>query len=184
MSTPEHREVGRRLLEKANEDLSAAKALIAEDQADHVIGFHFQQAAEKALKALLAENAIEIPRTHDLAYLVEQLRDLELEIPEAVASCDWLTPYEFSSAMTLTQTPWIKPRALKPQRQQSTWLTGSCRPINLRSRATTTTEIASGHVEQDLGRRARQVTLRRSRRRAPGPGPGSSRVCFAHHQRT
>lgn len=46
MSTPEHREVARLLLEKASEDLSA-KALIAEDQADHVIGFHFQQAASR-----------------------------------------------------------------------------------------------------------------------------------------
>lgn len=93
MSTPEHHEVARLLLEKANEDLSAARALIAEDQADHVIGFHFQQAAEKALKAVLAENAIEIPRTHDLAFLVEQLKDFELEMPEAIASCDWLTPW-------------------------------------------------------------------------------------------
>jgi HEPN domain-containing protein len=93
LSTPEHREVGRLLLEKANEDLSAAKALIAEDQADHVIGFHFQQTAEKALKAVLAENAVEIPRTHDLGYLVEQLVNLKLDIPPAVASCDWLTPW-------------------------------------------------------------------------------------------
>lgn len=93
MSTPEHREVARLLLEKANEDLSAAKALIAEEQADHVIGFHFQQAAEKAMKAVLAENAIEIPRTHDLDFLVEQLRNLELDIPPAIASCDWLTPW-------------------------------------------------------------------------------------------
>lgn len=70
MSTPEHREVAQLLLQKAREDLSAAQALIAtEDQADHVIGFHLQQAVEKALKAVLADRAIEIPRTHDLAYL-------------------------------------------------------------------------------------------------------------------
>lgn len=72
MSTPEHREVAKRLLQKAREDLSAAQALIAtEDQADHVIGFHLQQTVEKALKAALAERMIEIPRTHDLGYLVE-----------------------------------------------------------------------------------------------------------------
>lgn len=93
MSTPEHREVAQLLLQKAREDLSAAQALIAtEDQADHVIG-HLQQPVEKALKAILAQHAIEIPRTHDLGYLAEQLSDLDIEIPGPVASSDWLTPW-------------------------------------------------------------------------------------------
>lgn len=92
MPTPEHREVAQLLLQKAREDLSAAQALIAsENQADHVIGFHLQQAVEKALKAVLADRAVEIPRTHDLAYLWELLDDQE--IPEPVASSDWLTPW-------------------------------------------------------------------------------------------
>ena len=94
MSTPEHREVAGLLLQKAREDLSAAQVLVAtEDQADHVIGFHLQQAVEKALKSVLAERAIEIPRTHDLGYLVELLGNFEVEIPEAVTSSDWLTPW-------------------------------------------------------------------------------------------
>lgn len=94
MSTPEHREVSQLLLQKAREDLSAAQALIAtKDQADHVIGFHLQQAVEKALKAALAERMIEIPRTHDLGYLAELLENLEIEVPEVVASSDWLTPW-------------------------------------------------------------------------------------------
>jgi HEPN domain-containing protein len=92
LSTPEHREVAQLLLQKAREDLSAAQVLVAtEDQADHVIGFHLQQAIEKALKSILAVHAIEIPRTHDLAYLVELLSDQE--IPDPVASSDWLTPW-------------------------------------------------------------------------------------------
>ena len=94
MSTPEHREVAQLLLQKAREDLSAARVLVAtEDQADHVIGFHLQQAIEKALKAILALRAIEIPRTHDLAYLTELLGNLEIEVPATVASSDWLTPW-------------------------------------------------------------------------------------------
>jgi len=64
-----------------------------EDQADHVIGFHLQQAVEKALKSVLAERAIEIPRTHDLGYLVELLGGFDIEIPEAITSSDWLTPW-------------------------------------------------------------------------------------------
>lgn len=91
---PEHREVAQMLLDKAKEDLSAARALIvAGDQADQVVGFHLQQAAEKALKAVLASEAVEIPRTHDLAYVVESLSDLGVGLPEAVASCEWLTPW-------------------------------------------------------------------------------------------
>lgn len=94
MSTPEHREVAQLLLQKACEDLSAAKALIAtEDQADHVIGFHLQQAVEKALKAILAKHEAEIPRTHDLEYLMESLDGIGVEIPESIASSDWLTPW-------------------------------------------------------------------------------------------
>ena len=94
MSTPEHREVAGLLLQKAREDLSAAQALIAtEDQADHVIGFHLQQAVEKALKSVLADRAVEIPRTHDLGYLVELLESFDTEIPGAITSSDWLTPW-------------------------------------------------------------------------------------------
>lgn len=79
MSTPEHREVARLLLQKAREDFSAAQVLIATaDQTDHVIGFHLQQTVEKALKSVLASHAIS---------------DIDLKIPEQVASSDWLTPW-------------------------------------------------------------------------------------------
>ena len=95
MSTPEHREVAGLLLQKAREDLSAARVLVAvEDQADAVIGFHVQQAIEKALKSILALRAIEIPRSHDLGYLSGLAGDLGEEMPAAVASADWLTPWE------------------------------------------------------------------------------------------
>ena len=67
--------------------------IATEDQTDHVIGFHLQQAIEKALKAILVKQAIEIPRTHDLGYLIELLGKFEIEIPEAIASSDWLTPW-------------------------------------------------------------------------------------------
>jgi HEPN domain-containing protein len=63
LSTPEHREVAQLLLQKAREDLSAAQVLVAtENQADQVIGFHLQQAVEKALKSILARQAL---RSHE-----------------------------------------------------------------------------------------------------------------------
>jgi HEPN domain-containing protein len=94
LSTPEHREVAQLLLRKAREDLSAARVLVAtENQADHIIGFHLQQAVEKALKAALVEHAVEIPRTHDLGYLIEVLSEEKVEIPHVVSTSDWLTPW-------------------------------------------------------------------------------------------
>lgn len=35
--------------------------------------FHAQQVAEKSLKAVLLFHGVDIPRTHDLAYLIDQL---------------------------------------------------------------------------------------------------------------
>ncbi|HWI95937.1 MAG TPA: HEPN domain-containing protein [Solirubrobacterales bacterium] len=94
MSTPEHREVAKLLLQKAREDLSAAQVLVAtEDQADHVVGFHLQQTVEKALKSVLADREVEIPRTHDLGYLTELIEGLDVELPEPVLASDWLTPW-------------------------------------------------------------------------------------------
>jgi len=120
LSTPEHREVAGLLLQKAREDLSAAQVLVAtEDQADHVIGFHLQQAAEKALKSVLAERAIEIPRTHDLGYLVELLGNFEVEIRKQSPRPTGSHRGAFSSAMTPTRTPWIETKALKQPRLQS-----------------------------------------------------------------
>jgi HEPN domain-containing protein len=94
LPTPEHREVAQLLLDKAADDLSAAKALIAAGgQADHVVGFHLQQTVEKAVKAVLAVRAVEIPRTHDLAYVVEQASDGGATVPESLTSIEWLTPW-------------------------------------------------------------------------------------------
>ena len=42
----------------------------------HVACFHAQQAAEKALKALLEAHELPVPRTHDLALLVQRLHAL------------------------------------------------------------------------------------------------------------
>lgn len=87
---PEHVEVAQLLLEKAGGDLAALSVLAADqNQADHVVGFHAQQAVEKAIKAVLASREIEIPMTHDLGYLVTLVGTL----PSEVAESRWLTPW-------------------------------------------------------------------------------------------
>ena len=93
MSGIEHIEVARVLLAKAAGDLAAVRLLATdENQSDHVVGFHAQQAVEKAIKAVLVSREIEIPLTHDIGYLVKLCSDLE-EMPDIVAGARWLTPW-------------------------------------------------------------------------------------------
>lgn len=87
---PEHVEVAQILLEKATGDLTALRTLAADqNQTDHVVGFHAQQAVEKAIKAVLASYEVEIPMTHDLGYLATLVETP----PREVAESRWLTPW-------------------------------------------------------------------------------------------
>jgi HEPN domain-containing protein len=57
LPTPEEIKVADLFLSKAASDLAAAGSLARDpDQADDVVGFHAQQAVEKALKAVVALN--------------------------------------------------------------------------------------------------------------------------------
>jgi HEPN domain-containing protein len=82
------------LLALAREDLAAAEALdSAERVSDAPVGFHAQQAVEKALKAGIATRGEEFPFTHDLGLLMQLCQDLGLELPVDLAEADRLTPY-------------------------------------------------------------------------------------------
>ena len=81
----------RALLEVAEQDIRALRALLAADVGDGVFGFHVQQAAEKSFKAWLALLDVRFPLTHDLGALVGLL-------PETVDTTAFLplcayTPY-------------------------------------------------------------------------------------------
>lgn len=54
--------------------------------------FHAQQAAEKALKAVLVAHGVSTPHTHNIAVLLDLVEDVET-IPEAVQEADSLTDY-------------------------------------------------------------------------------------------
>jgi HEPN domain-containing protein len=61
--TPEQREYAELLLAHAASDLGACRVLMAEDDMrDDVVGFHAQQAVEKALKVALVLADIDFPR--------------------------------------------------------------------------------------------------------------------------
>lgn len=56
-----------RWLREAAEELRAAEVVAAHDELpDRVAGFHAHLAAEKALKAVLIQLGVEVPRIHDL----------------------------------------------------------------------------------------------------------------------
>lgn len=82
------------LLSLAREDLAAAEALDrAERVSDAPVGFHAQQAVEKALKAAIASRDQDFPFTHDIGLLMQLCEDAGLELPTDLTEADRLTPY-------------------------------------------------------------------------------------------
>jgi HEPN domain-containing protein len=61
------RELAGEWLGKADVDLSAASVLLSVGELYEVVAFHAQQAAEKALKALLVARQVEFTKTHDIS---------------------------------------------------------------------------------------------------------------------
>src|SRR3989304_3147839 len=62
-------------LKLANEDLQSAEYLF-EKRLLRMVCYHAQQAVEKVLKSLLAENEVEIPRIHNLLDLNNSVKTL------------------------------------------------------------------------------------------------------------
>lgn len=58
-----------------------------------VVGFHAQQAAEKALKAILIDRGENAPRTHDLGVLLRRCVSLGVPLHSLAGDCDLLTPF-------------------------------------------------------------------------------------------
>lgn len=87
-------DLARILLEKARQDEAAVHALLeSSDVADEIVAFHAQQAAEKALKAVLAFRGAKYPRTHNLGALLDLLRDAGVDVPEWTEQARTLTPF-------------------------------------------------------------------------------------------
>lgn len=82
------------LLRKAREDADAVRKFSADpDLADAVVGFHAQQAAEKALKAVLAALSDNFPWTHDLRHLMERLDAVGTSLPTSLYDIRELGPW-------------------------------------------------------------------------------------------
>jgi HEPN domain-containing protein len=82
----------REWLRRAQSDLTLARAkpqgVYLED-----LCFHAQQAAEKAIKALLIRREIEFPYTHDLAKLASSLEKAAGQLPDSIRQAERLTQF-------------------------------------------------------------------------------------------
>ena len=82
------------LLEKARQDEALVDEVLTSDRiSNEIIGFHCQQAAEKLLKALLAEIGVHFHRTHNLRQLMNLLADEGRPVPDDLEDMDVLTPF-------------------------------------------------------------------------------------------
>lgn len=90
----ENKSIAQLLVESAKQDSAACHVLSkAPLIGDAVIGFHAQQAVEKALKAVLSAKGIEFRRTHDLITLMDLIEDHNISAPPYADSLDELNPY-------------------------------------------------------------------------------------------
>lgn len=93
MSRPEA-ERARVFLQRADADLAAVRAIEPRDEVpDEIVGFHGQQAAEKVLKAVLAANGVDFPRTHSIRFLLDLLEDRGLAPPPGLHGVVELYPF-------------------------------------------------------------------------------------------
>lgn len=73
-------------LEYAKRDLTAAKELLENEFVANVVCYLSQQASEKAIKAILEECDLEVPKVHDLVFLykfVKKNTDIKLGLNES-----------------------------------------------------------------------------------------------------
>lgn len=95
------------LLDAAERDFSALRAMGNNpDFADEIFGFHMQQAAEKSFKAWLVFLRGDYPATHDLAWLLEILRERD----ERATRFEWLIDYNpYAVQFRYISDPGVRP---------------------------------------------------------------------------
>jgi len=82
------------LLKKAREDEHLALLVVNDSSvSDEQIGFFCQQGIEKAIKAVLSLRGIKYRRTHDLAELLDLVKDNGIGFPSIMDTSIALTPF-------------------------------------------------------------------------------------------
>ena len=94
MLTPEQIETAGSLARLAEIDLATAEKLAPDPEMDdRPVGFHAQQAVEKAVKVALMLKGIDFPKTHDLEYLIVLAGKHSIAMEPELESASWLTPW-------------------------------------------------------------------------------------------
>lgn len=87
-------EEAHRLLRLARRDRETFDLLLPLERASlAAIGFHAQQSAEKALKAVAALRSVEVARTHDLVALGQAILDDGVSLPLTLDELRGLNPF-------------------------------------------------------------------------------------------
>jgi len=89
----QNEEVVKEWIEKAEEDFGFASISIKHTTYFAQICFHFQQAAEKYLKAFIIANGLEFRPVHNLLELLEICKQKEPKIKEIERACRYLNPF-------------------------------------------------------------------------------------------
>ena len=94
MPTPEQIEVAELLARLARIDLATTEKLAPDPEMDdRPVGFHAQQAVEKAVKVALTLEGIDFPKTHDLEFLITLAGKHSIALDPEFESASWLTPW-------------------------------------------------------------------------------------------
>ncbi|NJN92744.1 MAG: HEPN domain-containing protein [Anaerolineales bacterium] len=87
-------ELARLLLQKARQDLAVVVSVAdSEAVADEIVGFHIQQAIEKAIKSALTRLGRQYEFTHDLSILYRQAENNGLSLPASIDAVEELTVF-------------------------------------------------------------------------------------------
>lgn len=87
-------ELARLLLQKARQDLDLVISVVdSEAVADEIVGFHIQQAIEKAIKSALTRMGQQYEFTHDLSILYRQAENSGLTLPATIDIVEELTVF-------------------------------------------------------------------------------------------
>ncbi|MDE3000128.1 MAG: HEPN domain-containing protein [Gemmatimonadota bacterium] len=93
----------REWMNRARSNLAMAKNRIPDAYLEDLC-FHAQQAAEKAIKAVMIKRGIDFPYVHDLARLLSVLKESDETIPDFVGQARKLTRFATATRYPVDQT--------------------------------------------------------------------------------
>ena len=101
-------------LTKSEEDLLVSGVILGAEMASYdTVGFHAQQGAEKALKALLVRHQVDFRHTHEIQELLALAEPVVAGIHTRLAEAEMLTPYAVGARYPGPQPPLDKGEATR-----------------------------------------------------------------------